>query len=93
MEMIFFSLVPPNYSLVSVFDFLSCQLPSRALNLFLWVASGTTEIQVRYLIRCVGLVAEVPEHRQKTTDTILALVTTPAIKVFYGVQSRSFEEK
>ena len=45
MEMIFFSLVPPNYSLVSVFDFLSCQLPSRAFNLFLWVASGTTEIQ------------------------------------------------
>ena len=44
-------------------------------------------------IRCVGLVAEVPEHRQKTIDTILALVTTPAIKVFYGVQSRSFEEK
>ena len=85
-------IVPPNYSLVSVSDYLSC--PFKGPQLFLCVASGLkSDGSVRYPIRWVGLVAEVPEHRQKTTETILALVTTPAIKVFYGVQSRSFEEK
>ena len=51
MEMIYFSLVPPN-SLVSVSDYLSC--PFKGPQLFLCVASGTKVRWVSTLSHQVG---------------------------------------
>ena len=45
-------IVPPNYSLVSVSDYLSC--PFKGSQLFLCVASGT-KVRYKYVIPSGGL--------------------------------------